>query len=103
MFFKGISSNRIGFISATAPSLLVLLAFTGSPAQAQDSTAPLIATPRVVPVNDDPPCFCWSDGRKIAEGRFACIRTSTGRRMAECGRAQNVMSWQLSDQICPES
>jgi hypothetical protein len=51
----------------------------------------------------DPPCFCWSDGKKIAEGLTACIRTANGRRLAECGRVINLMSWQISDEICPES
>ncbi len=59
--------------------------------------------PHVTPANQDPPCFCWSDGRKIAEGRTACIRTAKGRRLAECGRVINMMSWQVTEEICPES
>ena len=48
-------------------------------------------------------CFCWSDGRKIAEGAAACIRTTQGRRLAQCGRVINVMSWQVTETPCPES
>jgi hypothetical protein len=51
----------------------------------------------------EPLCFCWSDGRKIAEGATACIRTSHGRRLAACGRVINMMSWEVSDTPCPES
>ncbi len=51
----------------------------------------------------EPLCFCWSDGRKIAEGATACIRTSHGRRLAACGRVINMMSWEVTDTPCPES
>lgn len=58
---------------------------------------------QITPAAEDPPCFCWADGRKIAEGQTACIRTSTGRRLAACDRVINMMSWRVSDEICPES
>jgi len=51
----------------------------------------------------EPLCFCWSDGRKIAEGASACIRTTQGRRLALCGRVINMMSWEISENPCPES
>ena len=51
----------------------------------------------------EPLCFCWNDGRKIAEGSTACIRTTQGRRMALCGRVINMMSWQVTENPCPES
>lgn len=51
----------------------------------------------------EPLCFCWSDGRKIAEGATACIRTSQGRRLASCGRVINMMSWQVTENPCPET
>jgi hypothetical protein len=51
----------------------------------------------------EPLCFCWNDGRKIAEGHIACIRTNQGRRMALCGRVINMMSWQVTENPCPES
>lgn len=51
----------------------------------------------------EPLCFCWSEGRKIAEGTNACIRTTQGRRLAHCGRVINMMSWQVTETPCPES
>lgn len=51
----------------------------------------------------EPLCFCWTDGRKIAEGAAACIRTTQGRRLAQCGRVINMMSWQVTETPCPES
>lgn len=51
----------------------------------------------------EPLCFCWSDGRKIAEGAMACIRTSQGRRLASCGRVINMMSWEVTENPCPET
>ncbi|RDJ25025.1 hypothetical protein DWF00_17630 [Bosea caraganae] len=51
----------------------------------------------------EPLCFCWTDGLKIAEGASACIRTTVGRRLAKCDRVTNVMSWQVTENPCPES
>lgn len=51
----------------------------------------------------EPYCFCWSDGRKIAEGTMACVRTTAGRRLAYCGRVINMMSWEVTENPCPES
>lgn len=51
----------------------------------------------------EPLCFCWNDGRKIAEGAIACIRTTQGRRLAACGRVINMMSWEVTENPCPES
>lgn len=51
----------------------------------------------------EPLCFCWSDGRKIAEGASACIRTNQGRRLAKCDRVINMMSWMVTESPCPES
>jgi hypothetical protein len=69
-------------------------------AAAQPTPAP---APYFAPASADPPCFCWADGRKIAEGVTVCLRTATGRRLAACDRVINVMSWRISDEICPES
>lgn len=71
-------------------------------ATAQSTSAPG-SVPHVAPASEDPPCFCWADGRKIAEGVTVCLRTATGRRLAACDRVINVMSWRISDEICPES
>lgn len=83
----------------TAVILCGGLLMSGTAAVAQATPRAPLATAAA----DDPPCFCWSDGKKIAEGLTACIRTGNGRRLAECGRVINMMSWQISDQICPES
>ena len=73
----------------------------GSTAGAQDR-AMALDPPRLAQA-PEPLCFCWSDGRKIAEGASACIRTTQGRRLASCGRVINMMSWQVTETPCPES
>lgn len=95
-------------IQAAAVSALMALVPAAPAAFAQDLSPPGTRAPGQVPSNqvaqaEDPPCFCWADGRKIAEGRIACIRTANGRHLAECGRVINMMSWRISDEICPES
>lgn len=86
-----------------AKSLKFIITVTCMMTSAGFAVAQSTTVPHVAPVNEDPPCFCWTDGKKIAEGRTACIRTANGRRLAECGRVINMMSWQVSDEICPES
>lgn len=51
----------------------------------------------------EPLCFCWNNGRKIAEGSSSCIRTSLGQRVASCERVTNIMSWKVTETPCPES
>jgi hypothetical protein len=70
-------------------------AFAAEPALALDR-------PRLAQA-PEPLCFCWSEGRKIAEGATACIRTTQGRRLAACGRVINMMSWDVTEKPCPES
>lgn len=89
---------------------VAFLAMTAIPVFAPSTSSAQEATPRpgqerITKAQSaiDPPCFCWADGRKIAEGLTACIRTANGRRLAECGRVINLMSWQISEEICPES
>lgn len=72
-----------------------------SPSLAQERPVPL-DPPRLAQA-PEPLCFCWSDGRKIAEGASACIKTNRGRRLAKCDRVINVMSWQVTENPCPES
>jgi hypothetical protein len=81
--------------------MVAMLLMAGQPALA---TEPAIALdkPRLAQA-PEPLCFCWSDGRKIAEGATACIRTTQGRRLAACGRVINMMSWEVSEKPCPES
>ena len=85
-------------------ALLVAVCMTMSAGFAAGQSVPArTPTPHVGQASDDPPCFCWADGRKIAEGVTVCLRTATGRRLAACDRVINVMSWRISDEICPES
>lgn len=70
----------------------------------------LVAQERPIPLEPprlaqapEPLCFCWSDGRKIAEGSSACITTNQGRRLAKCDRVINMMSWMVTDSPCPET
>ena len=89
---------RLGLAALTAA---LLLATFEAAAQA---TSPAIALdpPRQAQA-PEPLCFCWNDGRKIAEGATACIRTTQGRRLAACGRVINMMSWQVTENPCPET
>jgi hypothetical protein len=81
--------------------IAIAAGLAGLPAQAAEPPRAL-EPPRLAQA-PEPLCFCWSDGRKIAEGATACIRTSNGRRLAACGRVINMMSWEVTDSPCPES
>lgn len=81
-------------------ALAVLLLISEAAAAGEPAIA--IDGPRLAQA-PEPPCYCWNDGRKIAEGSASCIRTSQGRRIATCGRAINIMTWQLTETPCPES
>jgi hypothetical protein len=48
-----------------------------------------------------PDCYCRAEGRIVAEGETACMATSDGPRLAECGMSLNVMSWIVTDRPCP--
>jgi hypothetical protein len=94
--FGRLPSVRLAAI-AVASCLMGLAtpAFAAEPALALDR-------PRLAQA-PEPLCFCWSEGRKVAEGATACIRTTQGRRLAACGRVINMMSWEVSENPCPES
>lgn len=81
-------------------ALFVLVTLNTAAGAAEPATA--LDPPRLAQA-PEPFCFCWSDGRKIAEGTTACIRTTQGRRLAQCGRVINMMSWQVTETPCPES
>lgn len=91
-------SSAVALLSALSTTLLLLLA---SPAAAQEKALAL-DRPRLAQA-PEPYCYCWNDGRKIAEGSMACIRTTMGRRLATCGRVTNLMSWEVTENPCPES
>lgn len=99
------SPRRLSCSGATALlfsalSVTILLQLC-RPALAQERPAAL-DKPRLAQA-PEPYCFCWNDGKKIAEGSMACIRTTMGRRLATCGRVINMMSWDVSETPCPES
>ncbi|WP_156395756.1 hypothetical protein [Bosea sp. Leaf344] len=81
-------------------ALAGMTALSAAPAAAE---APRALEPPRLTQTPEPLCFCWNDGRKIPEGASACIRTTQGRRLAACGRVINMMSWQVTEQPCPES
>jgi len=85
-------------VSASFTTVLLLL----SPPAAAQERAVALDKPRLAQA-PEPLCFCWSDGKKIAEGSMACIRTTLGRRLATCGRVINMMSWEVTENPCPES
>ncbi len=85
-------------LSAIFMTMSLLL---GLPATAQERAVAL-DRPRLAQA-PEPYCYCWSDGKKIAEGSMACIRTTMGRRLATCGRVTNLMSWEVTENPCPES
>lgn len=85
----------LAMISATGLLLLHGAAMAQERAEAFDK-------PRLAQA-PEPYCFCWNDGKKIAEGSMACIRTTQGRRLATCGRVINMMSWEVTENPCPES
>ena len=92
-------SGAAALLLATVSTTLVLL--FAAPATAQER-ATALDRPRLAQA-PEPYCFCWSDGKKIAEGSMACIRTTMGRRLATCGRVINMMSWEVTENPCPES
>jgi hypothetical protein len=56
-----------------------------------------------VQVHDPMNCFCRAQGKTFAIGETACLRTSEGPRVAECGMVLNNTSWQFTARPCPES
>jgi hypothetical protein len=48
-------------------------------------------------------CRCLAQGRSFGLGETACLRTSEGPRLAECGMVLNNTSWRFTQRPCPES
>ena len=71
--------------------------------QRRDHPTILHALPEPVQVHDPMNCFCRAHGRTFAVGETACLRTSEGPRVAECGMVLNNTSWQFTARPCPES
>ena len=81
-------SCRLALVSAGA-----LLSLLGG-AAAQQTPAP---------VQHAPDCTCRVEGRSIAVGATACLRTAEGPRVAECAMVLNNTSWRITTRACPES
>lgn len=60
-------------------ALAALLLFSEAAAAGEPAIA--LDRPRLAQA-PEPLCFCWNDGRKIAEGLKSCIKTTQGRRVA---------------------
>jgi hypothetical protein len=56
-----------------------------------------------VQAHDPLNCYCRAQGKTFAIGETACLRTSEGPRVAECGMVLNNTSWQFTARPCPES
>ncbi|MFL5512530.1 MAG: hypothetical protein ACJ8CN_08895 [Gemmatimonadales bacterium] len=84
------------------PRLLMLAALllSGAALAHDPSVRP---RPEPVQVHDPMNCFCRAQGRTFAVGETACLRTSEGPRVAECGMVLNNTSWQFTARPCPES
>ena len=50
-----------------------------------------------------PECTCRAKGANVALGSLICLATANGLRTAECVMEQNVSSWRISNQPCPEA
>jgi hypothetical protein len=98
---RRISSRLVPALLLPWLAALVLLLPLGTSARAEDRAIPF--DPPRLAQSPEPLCYCWSEGRKIAEGAIACIRTTQGRRLAACGRVINMMSWEVTENPCPES
>ncbi len=48
-------------------------------------------------------CYCRADGRRFAAGERTCLRAGGAPRLASCQMDQNVTSWRLTGEPCPES
>ena len=66
-----------------------------SSASAQDSAA--------TAGQSRPECYCRAQGKMFALGESACLKTSEGPRVAQCGMVLNNTSWRFTAQPCPET
>jgi hypothetical protein len=73
------------------------------------SAAPVAADERAAfnhvqaPGHNPLDCYCRAQGRIFAPGESICLRTAEGPRVAECQMVINVMSWNITPKLCPES
>jgi len=48
-------------------------------------------------------CTCRHEGRDVAEGQTACLRTAKGPTLARCVMVLNNTSWEFLDRPCPQA
>ena len=48
-------------------------------------------------------CTCRFDGGEVPLGQRRCLHTANGLRSALCVMEQNVTSWRLSNEECPQA
>jgi hypothetical protein len=77
-----------------------ILGVISSGAYAQDAPQP---RPVQAQGHNPAECLCRAQGATFAVGETACLRTSEGPRIAECGMVLNNTSWQFTQRPCPES
>ena len=65
--------------------------------------AEALAQEAAIPRQHAPDCTCRVEGRSVAVGATACLRTAEGPRLAECGMVLNNTSWRVTAKTCPES
>ena len=90
--------------------LLAFAAMLAASAFMARSDAALAHDPAAMPgdvvqaqAHDPMDCYCRAQGKTFAVGETACLRTSEGPRVAECGMVLNNTSWQFTARPCPES
>jgi putative hemolysin len=81
-------------------AVALALAALAGPSAAHDPTG---AEPAQYQMHDPANCYCRAQGKTFAVGETACLRTSEGPRVAECGMVLNNTSWQFTARPCPES
>ena len=81
-------SLRVSLVTAAA-----LLSFVGA----------AVAQQTAVPAEHAPDCTCRLEGRSVAVGATACLRTAEGPRVAQCDMVLNNTSWRITTRTCPES
>ncbi len=48
-------------------------------------------------------CTCRYKGEDVGEGKFVCMKTADGFKMAQCSTVLNNTAWKFTDQPCPYS
>jgi hypothetical protein len=92
---------RPGFRSASLAIVVIAAGAAPLPARADDVRTE-IGT-RMAQAAHAADCICRAQGRTYAVGESACLRTTAGPRIADCGMVLNNTSWLFTERPCPES